>query len=96
MSSCRTTSRCSWSLAWAHSPSRFPDQHPIRHQTSQLHRPTLFTPLLAALRKTLTARKGFPIWDNSRGVNNDFHVVLVDKVRPGASQKHCDAKTGAL
>lgn len=55
-----------------------------------------FTPLLAALRKTLTARKGFPIWDNSRGVNNDFHVVLVDKVRLAASQKPCDAKTGAL
>lgn len=40
-----------------------------------------FEPLVSALRKTLVTRKGFAIYDNSRGVNHDFHVVLVDKVR---------------
>jgi hypothetical protein len=40
-----------------------------------------FVGLQQALSKTFTSRKGFPLWDSSRGVNNDFHTVLVDKVR---------------
>lgn len=39
-----------------------------------------FAPLVDSLRKTLAPKKGFSIWDNSRGVNNEFHVVLVEKV----------------
>ncbi|GAA5919086.1 hypothetical protein JCM1841_003742 [Sporobolomyces salmonicolor] len=38
-----------------------------------------FVILTASLRKTMASRKGFPLWDNSRGANNDFHIVLVDK-----------------
>ncbi|KAI5481898.1 hypothetical protein MNV49_000175 [Pseudohyphozyma bogoriensis] len=38
-----------------------------------------FLPLLGALRRTLAPKKGFSIWDNSRGATNEFHVVLVDK-----------------
>lgn len=39
-----------------------------------------FAPLVDSLRKTLAPKKSFSIWDNSRGANNEFHVVLVDKV----------------
>ena len=39
-----------------------------------------FAGLISSLRKTLApAKRGFHFWDNSRGVNYDFHVVLVDK-----------------
>ncbi|GJN91753.1 hypothetical protein Rhopal_004776-T1 [Rhodotorula paludigena] len=38
-----------------------------------------FTILQAALRKTLASRRAFPLWDTSRGTQNDFHTVLVDK-----------------
>ncbi|GAA6055585.1 hypothetical protein JCM3770_002500 [Rhodotorula araucariae] len=38
-----------------------------------------FAILQAALRKTLASRKGFPLWDTSRGSSHEFHTVLVDK-----------------
>ncbi|BGP36865.1 hypothetical protein JCM10449v2_000767 [Rhodotorula kratochvilovae] len=38
-----------------------------------------FAILQAALRKTLASRKGFPLWDTSRGSANEFHTVVVDK-----------------
>lgn len=47
-----------------------------------------FAILQAALRKTLASRRAFPLWDTSRGTQNDFHTVLVDKVRaPAAKQR---------
>ncbi|KAM0752891.1 hypothetical protein T439DRAFT_323501 [Meredithblackwellia eburnea MCA 4105] len=51
---------------------------PIDPQTPQPP-PDQFGPLLTALKKTLSAKRGFNIWDSSRGVNHDFHVVLVEK-----------------
>lgn len=50
-----------------------------------------FDVLLAGLRKALISRKSWHIWDNSRGVNNDFHVIAVDKV----SRIRCDTMYGA-
>ncbi|GAA5993976.1 hypothetical protein JCM5350_003513 [Sporobolomyces pararoseus] len=38
-----------------------------------------FEILTASLRKTFASRKGFQLWDNSRGQNQDFHTLLVDK-----------------
>ncbi|SCV68679.1 BQ2448_800 [Microbotryum intermedium] len=38
-----------------------------------------FVTLVAALRRAFQARKGWGIWDNTRGAHHDFHVVLVDK-----------------
>lgn len=28
----------------------------------------------------MTTRKSWHVWDNSRGVSNDFHIISVDKV----------------
>jgi hypothetical protein len=39
-----------------------------------------FAALARSLVDVFTARKGFHIWDMSRGSMCDFHVVLVDKV----------------
>ncbi|SGY32475.1 BQ5605_C002g01369 [Microbotryum silenes-dioicae] len=38
-----------------------------------------FVRLVASLRKAFQARKGWGIWDNTRGAHHDFHAVLVDK-----------------
>ncbi|GAA5896567.1 uncharacterized protein JCM6883_006946 [Sporobolomyces salmoneus] len=38
-----------------------------------------FDILTAALRKTFASRRGFQLWDNSRGQNHEFHTLLVDK-----------------
>ncbi|GAA5947145.1 hypothetical protein JCM3765_002176 [Sporobolomyces pararoseus] len=38
-----------------------------------------FEILTASLRKTFASRRGFQLWDNSRGQNQDFHTLLVDK-----------------
>ncbi|GAA5831856.1 hypothetical protein JCM11251_003912 [Rhodosporidiobolus azoricus] len=38
-----------------------------------------FTILQASLRQTFAAKRPFQVWDTSRGVNHDFHTVLVDK-----------------
>ena len=40
-----------------------------------------FASLLDSLRKVMAPKRGYNIWDNSRGVNADFHVIVVDKVR---------------
>lgn len=39
-----------------------------------------FAALLGSLRKAMATRKSWHVWDNSRGVNNDFHIIPVDKV----------------
>ena len=39
-----------------------------------------FDTLLQSLRRALVSRKSWHVWDNSRGVNHDFHVIAVDKV----------------
>jgi hypothetical protein len=39
-----------------------------------------FDILKASLRKTFASRRGFQLWDNSRGQNHDFHTLVVDKV----------------
>jgi hypothetical protein len=46
-----------------------------------------FDGLLQGLRKALVSRKSWHVWDNSRGVNNDFHVIAVDKVSFMGSQQ---------
>ncbi|KDE06050.1 hypothetical protein MVLG_03604 [Microbotryum lychnidis-dioicae p1A1 Lamole] len=38
-----------------------------------------FVRLVASLRKAFQVRKGWSIWDNTRGAHHDFHAVLVDK-----------------
>ncbi|GAA6036838.1 hypothetical protein JCM8097_006306 [Rhodosporidiobolus ruineniae] len=38
-----------------------------------------FVILQGSLRKTFQQRRGFQLWDTSRGTTNDFHCVLVDK-----------------
>ncbi|GAA5977298.1 hypothetical protein JCM11641_000058 [Rhodosporidiobolus odoratus] len=38
-----------------------------------------FDILRANLRRTFASKKGFPLWDNSQGANNDFHCLVVDK-----------------
>ncbi|KAK4058130.1 hypothetical protein OIO90_000869 [Microbotryomycetes sp. JL221] len=53
-----------------------PQTHP---STPAPASPDSFVTLAANLRKTLTARRSWVVWDNSRGSNHDFHVVTVDK-----------------
>ncbi|KAM0793128.1 hypothetical protein ACM66B_000606 [Microbotryomycetes sp. NB124-2] len=48
-------------------------------ETDQTQSTDPFVTLAANLRKTLVSRKSWIVWDNSRGVNNDFHVIPVDK-----------------
>lgn len=39
-----------------------------------------FVTLVDDLRKVMVSPRAFNIWDNSRGSQCDFHVMLVDKV----------------
>lgn len=47
-----------------------------------------FTTLIQSLRKTLNPKKPFQIWDNSRGVEFEFHTVLVEKVSIRSSTEY--------
>ncbi|GAA5922303.1 uncharacterized protein JCM15063_003254 [Sporobolomyces koalae] len=38
-----------------------------------------FDILTASLRKTFASRRGFQLWDNSRGQHHDFHTLFVEK-----------------
>jgi hypothetical protein len=60
-------------------PSSDPSPSAEQLPASTEHGP--FAALTQSLVDVFTARKGFHIWDMSRGSMCDFHVVLVDKVR---------------
>ncbi|GAA5850035.1 hypothetical protein JCM8547_000988 [Rhodosporidiobolus lusitaniae] len=63
-------------------PASAPPQGQQAAPPSQPAAPNVSDPfdvLQAALARTFVSRKGFSLWDASRGANNDFHVVLVDK-----------------
>lgn len=62
-------------------PNGTPSDSPVALAQAPPAQPTdPFDILTAALRKTFASRKGFQLWDNSRGQNHDFHTLLVDKV----------------
>lgn len=53
--------------------------------------PQPFTELIKDLGEIMASKssKGYTLWDNSRGVNCDFHVTLVDKVNyPSQQTEH--------
>ena len=49
-----------------------------------------FHHLVQHLRDSLTINtvRGYALWDNTRGVNNDFRAALVEKVRPPRPLTH--------
>lgn len=63
-----------------HSPLCFVAGLDLPPQDDANARSDAFVSLKVALRKALTTRTKFPIWDTSRGANADLHTVFVDKV----------------
>ena len=49
-----------------------------------------FVGLAASLRRAFVSKRGFQIWDPSRGTAPEFHAVLVQKVRPILSARLTD------